>query len=72
MISHYFYESRVIVNSIAKNLISAGFSSVTVVYQHENTASKRFFDDSLAVSLWYVSLLINTRFRFFYFRISNC
>ena len=24
------------------------------------------------VSLWYVSLLINTRFRFFYFRISNC
>ena len=24
------------------------------------------------VSLWYVALLINTRFRFFYFRISNC
>ena len=24
------------------------------------------------VSLWYVSLLMNTRFRFFYFRISNC
>ena len=24
------------------------------------------------VSLWYVSLLINTRFRFLYFRISNC
>ena len=23
-------------------------------------------------SLWYVSLLINTRFRFFYLRISNC
>ena len=24
------------------------------------------------VSLWYVSLLINTRFRLLYFRISNC
>ena len=24
------------------------------------------------VSLWYVPLLINARFRFFYFRISNC
>ena len=24
------------------------------------------------VSLWCVSLLINTRFRFLYFRISNC
>ena len=24
------------------------------------------------VSLWYVPLLINTRFRFVYFRISNC
>ena len=24
------------------------------------------------VSLWYVPLLINTRFRFLYFRISNC
>ena len=24
------------------------------------------------VYLWYVTLLINTRFRFFYFRISNC
>ena len=24
------------------------------------------------VSLWYASLLINTRFRFLYFRISNC
>ena len=24
------------------------------------------------VSLWYVALLINTRFRFFIFRISNC
>ena len=24
------------------------------------------------VSLWYASLLTNTRFRFLYFRISNC
>ena len=29
-------------------------------------------DRSDKVSLWYVSLLINTRFRFFYFIISNC
>ena len=27
---------------------------------------------SAKVSLWYVSLLTNTRFRFAYFRISNC
>ena len=27
---------------------------------------------SVKVSLWCVTLLINTRFRFFYLRISNC
>ena len=27
---------------------------------------------SVKVSLWYASLLTNTRFRFLYFRISNC
>ena len=27
---------------------------------------------SVKASLWYVSLSINTRFCFFYFRISNC
>ena len=26
----------------------------------------------IKVSLWYASLLTNTRFRFLYFRISNC
>ena len=29
-------------------------------------------DRSDKVSLWYVALSLNTRFRFFYFRISNC
>ena len=27
---------------------------------------------SVKVFLWYASLLTNTRFRFLYFRISNC